>query len=77
MDEFEKEFRLEETQVRIALHHVLDPPLGAVECVQIRIVGLDIGQCDESCLGIQVDLLIKINTSTTSYEYVVSLNRII
>lgn len=56
VDKLEEEFRLEETQVRIAFHHVLDPPLGAVECVRIRVIWLDIGQGDESRLGIQIDL---------------------
>lgn len=63
MDEFEEESRLEETKVRIAFHHVLDPSLGTVKHMLIRIARLNVGQSDESRLGIQIDLLIKTNES--------------
>jgi hypothetical protein len=59
VDEFEEESRLEETKIRITFHHVLDPSLGTVEHMPIRIARLDVGQSDESRFGIQVDLLIN------------------
>jgi hypothetical protein len=63
VDEFEEESRLEETKVRIAFHHVLDASLGTVKHMLIRIARLNVGQSDESRLGIQIDLLIKTNES--------------
>ena len=56
MDKLKEEFWLEETKVRVALHHVLDPFLGAIESLRIRIIWLDVGHCDKSRLGIQIDL---------------------
>ncbi len=56
---FEEELWLEETQVGIAFHHVLNPPLGSVENMLVRIIRLDVGQCQEPCLRIQIDLEIS------------------
>ncbi len=66
--EFEEELRLEETQVGISFHHVLDAPLGSVENVLVRIIRLDVCQCQEPCLRIQVDLEISKKSGNFSYQ---------
>ncbi len=66
--EFEEELRLEETQVGISFHHVLDPPLGPIENVLVRIIRLDVGQCQEPCLRVQVDLEISKKSGNVSYQ---------
>jgi hypothetical protein len=50
--EFKKQFRLEETQVRIAFHHVLSSPLSAIKSELVGNVRLDVGQRENSRFSI-------------------------
>ena len=42
VDQFQKQVRLQEPQVRVAFHDVLDAPLSPVEYVIVQIVGLEV-----------------------------------
>lgn len=59
VQQLEEQLRLQEAQVRVALHHVLDAPLRPVERVRVRIVGLHVRQRDEPRLRVQIHLFIK------------------
>lgn len=70
VQELEEQLRLEEAQVRVALHHVLDAPLGPVERVRVRVVRLHVRQRDEPRLRVEVHLFAT--TSTRSVTLFVS-----